>query len=337
MHFRTHQAIAQLLVAFGFVVPAHAADAADGPMVSVYSGAEIDDDSGTRLDLGVSISTTGGTTWSLSGARADVDSVAGKLVSTGGSAQIDHDFGRFGLRGGVRQVEDEDFSESLTWLAGAYADFDLSRIGAVVERRDIDMDETTFTVAGSDLGLNAVDTVTGRATCSLTSTGYGLSGMHTRQRWSLYGSAIQYDYSGYDCTSMLDVLTTNGNNMPVTPGSRAPIAVRRPVIFKRVARNATRTFDGLSASRIPRETSLLESTLMLGFEAFATSRTTIGAEGYRDADEFAEASTTTLLAYVDWRATEVISLTTTLGTSDSDAFGRLQFLGLRLTAYFGTE
>jgi hypothetical protein len=302
--------------------------------VSAYSGGEIDDDSGNRIDLGLSFFTAGGTTYSLSGSRAEVDSLAGALVSAGGTARVEHDFGRFGLSGGVRRVRERDFSKSLTWLAEAYANFDVSRIGAVVERRDIDLDETEFTVAGSDLGLNAFESATGSATCSVTSTGYGLNGMLIRSRWSLYGSAIQYDYSGYDCTSVLSLLTLNGNDIPVTPGSRPAIAVRRPVIFRRVARNATGAFDGLTASRIPRETAFLESTLMIGLETFATPRITLGAEAYRDADEFASTSTTTLLAYLDWRATEVLSLTTTLGTSDSDAMGRLEFLGLRLTATF---
>jgi hypothetical protein len=323
---------AGLILSLGYLTAAHAVD---DPRVSVYSGGEIDDDHGSRIDLGVSVSTAGGTIFSLSGARADVDSSVGQLVSTGGEAEVEHDFGRFGLSGGVRQVREEDFSQSLTWVLGAYWNFDVSRFGGVVEVRDIDMDETTFTVDASDLGLNAFDTATGTATCGLKSAGYGVNGILTRPRWSLYGSATQYDYSGYDCMSTLTVLTQNGNDVPVTPGSRPPIAVRRPLLFRGVARNATRAFDGLTASRIPRETALLESSLMIGAEAVTSPRTTLGAEAYRDADEFAAANTTTLLAYLDWRATEVISLTATIGTSDSDTVGRLQFLGLRLTASFG--
>lgn len=318
----------------GLIAAAYGAEAEDGSLVSVYSGGELDDESGKRIDLGISFSTDGGTTYSLSGARADVDSPIGSLVSTGGEGEIEHDFGRFGLSGGLRHVREQDFSESLTWLAGAYVDFDLTRIGASIEQRDLDMDETTFTVAGSDLGLNNFESATGTATCSVSSTGFGLSGVLTRPRWSLYGSAIQYDYSGYDCMSTLTMLTLNGNNMPVTPGSRPPIAVRRPLLFQRVSRNVTRAFDGLTASRIPRETALLESTVMLGADAAMGPRVTFGAEAYFDADEFAPTDTTTFLAYFEWRATEVVSVTTTIGTSDSDAFGRLQFLGLRLTASF---
>jgi hypothetical protein len=323
-----------LAFSVGLIAAAYGAEAEDGSWVSVYSGGELDDDSGKRIDLGISFSTDGGTTYSLSGARADVDSPVGSLVSTGGEAEIEHDFGRFGVSGGLRHVREQDFSESITWLAGAYLDFDVSRIGASIERRDLDMDETTFTVAGSDLGLNNFDSATGTATCSVTSTGYGVSGVLTRPRWSLYGSAIQYDYSGYDCMSTLTVLTLNGNDIPVAPGSRAPIAVRRPLLFQRVSRNITRAFDGLTARRIPRETALLESTAMLGVDTVMGSRITFGAEAYFDADEFAPTDTTTFLGYFEWRATKMVSLTTTIGTSDSDAFGSLQFLGLRVTASF---
>jgi hypothetical protein len=331
MHSNIRSLTAGAFLGLGFLTAAHAVD---DPRVSVYSGGEIDDEHGSRIDLGVSLSTAGGTLYSLSGARADVDTSVGQLVSTGGAAEVEHDFGRFGLNGGVRQVREEDFSKSLTWLVGAYWDLDVSRFGGVVELRDIDMDETTFTVDASDLGLNGFDTATGNATCSLKSAGYGLNGILSRPRWSLYGSATQYDYSGYDCTSTLTMLTLNGNGVPVTPGSRPPIVVRRPLLFQRVARNATRAFDGLTASRIPRETALLESSVMIGVEAVTSPRTTFGAEAYRDTDEFASANTTTFLAYLDWRATEVLSLTGTIGTSDSDSVGRLQFLGVRLTASF---
>ena len=331
MHRNIRSLTTGVVLGLGYLT---AAQAVDDPVVSVYSGGELDDDQGSRIDLGVSLSTASGTTWSLSGARADVDSSVGQLVSTGGEAEVEHDFGRFGVSGGVRQVREEEFSKSLTWLVGAYLNFDVSRSAAQVELRDINMDETTFTVDASDLGLNGFDTATGNATCSLKSTGYGLNGILTRPRWSLYGSAKQYDYSGYDCMSTLTALTLNGNNVTVTPGSRPPIAVRRPLLFQRVARNATRAFDGLTASRIPRETALLESSLMIGLEAVTSPRTTFGAEAYRDTDEFAAANTTTFLAYLDWRATEVLSVTGTIGTSDSDTVGRLEFLGLRLTASF---
>ena len=334
MRSPTRPVLVALAFASGCVAAAQGADDVDGPLVSVYSGGELDNDDGTRVDLGLSLSTAHRTTYSLSGSRADIDSQAGDLVSTAGKAGVEHDFGRLGISGSIRQVREQDVSESLSWLAGVFTDVELGRFGATLEWRDIDMDETSFTVAGSDLGLAAVSSATGVATCSLTSTGYGLNGLLARPRWSLYGSAVQYDYSGYDCASTLTLMTINGNEVPVAPGSRPPISVRRPAIFRRVAANTTRFFDGVTASRIPRDTALLESSLMLGFDAVTSPRTTFGAEAYRDADEFASATTTTLLAYLDWRATEVVSLTATIGTSDSDSLGRLQFFGLRATASF---
>lgn len=318
----------------GCVAVAQSADSAHGPVVSAYSGGEVDDDDGSRIDLGLSVSTPGGTTYTLAGSHADVDSEAGPLVSTAAAAALEHDFGRFGLSGGIRQVREADVSKALTWLGSVYADVEPVRLGAAVEWRNIDFDDTPFTVSGSDLGLTGVTTATGTAACSLTSTGYGVNGRLNQPRWSLYGSAIAYNYSGYDCASTLTALTVGGSQIPVTAGSRAPIAVRHPVIFQRVAANVTRAFDGLTASRIPRETALLESTLMLGTEVTTSARTTVGAEAYRDADEFAPTKTTTFLAYLDWRVTEAVSITSTIGTSDSDSLGRLQFLGLRATASF---
>jgi len=324
-----------LAASVGGVAVAQSADNLHGPDVSAYSGGEVDDGDGRRIDLGLSVSSHGGTTYTLAGSHADVDSEAGPLVSTAAATGLEHDFGRFGLSGGIRQVREADVSKALTWLAGVYADVEPARLGATVERRNIDFDDTPFTVSGSDLGLTGVTSATGTAACSLTSTGYGANGRLDEPRWSLYGSAIAYHYSGYDCSSTLTELAVGGSQIPVTPGSRAPISVRHPVIFQRVAANVTRAFDGLTASRIPRETALLESTLMLGAELTTSARTTFGVEAYRDADEFAPTKTTTFLAYLDWRVTEVVSITSTIGTSDSDSLGRLQFLGVRATASFG--
>lgn len=313
---------------------AQLAEAADGRLVSVYAGGEVDDGDGTRLDLGGSLSTQRGTTYRLAGSRADVDSDVSDLQSTAAMLEVEHDFGRLALRGGARHVRETDFSKALSWLGGVSANFEPVRVGIAVEWRDVDFDDMPFTVMGSDLGLAGVTSASGTAACSLTSTGYGVNGQLDRTRWSLYGSASAYDYSGHDCSSTLTELTIGGMRNPVAPGSRAPIAVRRPVVFRRVAARAIRAFEGMSASRIPRETALLESTLMLGGSLITSPRTTLGAEAYRDTDEFAPTESTTFLAYLDWAASEVVTITATIGTSDSDSLDRLQFVGLRATASF---
>jgi hypothetical protein len=304
----------------------------DSSLISVYSGAEVDDEDGTRFDLGASISTRRGTLYSLAASRAEVDSETQSLVSTSAALGIDHDFGRFGVNAEVRPMRQEDVSESLSWLAGAYADFDLLRVGATFEWRDVELDQTTFTASGTELGLSGITSAAGTADCSVQSTGYGLTGRLDRPRWSVYASAAGYDYSGYDCTSNLTALTIGTNVVPVAPGSRAPINARRPGLFRRMAVGLTRRFDGATASRIPRETALLESTLMAGAELVTSTRTTFGAEIYRDSDEFAPDSTETFLGYLDYRATEILSITATLGSSNSDSLGRFNFVGLRLAA-----
>ncbi len=101
-----------------------------------------------------------------------------------------------------------------------------------------------------------------------------------------------------------------------------------------MALGLTRRFDGATARRIPRETALLESTLMVGAELVTSTRTTFGAEIYRDSDEFAADSTATFLGYLDYRATEIVSITATLGSSNSDSLGRFNFIGLRASASF---
>jgi hypothetical protein len=313
----------------GCGAPAHAEDY-DSSLISVYSGAEVDDEDGTRFDLGASISTRGGTLYSLSASRAEVDS----LESTSAALGIDHDFGRFGLNAEVRPMREDDVSESLSWLAGAYADFDLLRLGATFEWRDVEFDETTFTASGAELGVGGITSATGTADCSVQSTGYGLNGRLDRPRWSMYASATAYDYSGYDCTSNLTAVTIGQTVVPVTPGSRPAIHTRRPGLFRRMAIGLTRRFDGATARRIPRETALLESTLMVGAELVTSTRTTFGAEIYRDSDEFAPDSTETFLGYLDYRATEILSITATLGSSNSDSLGRFNFVGLRASASF---
>jgi hypothetical protein len=320
-----------LAACIGCSAVVHAEDY-DSSLISLYSGAEVDDEDGTRFDIGASISTRGGTLWSLAASRAEVDSETESLVSTSAAFSIDHDFGRFGVNAEVRPMREDGVSESLSWLAGAYADFDLVRFGATFEWRDVQFDETTFTASGAELGLGGVTSATGTADCSVQSTGYGLTGRLDRPRWSLYGSATAYDYSGYDCTSDLNALTIGQTVVPVTPGSRAPINTRRPGLFRRMAIGLTRRFDGATASRIPRETALLESTLMVGAELATSARITFGAELYRDSDEFAPDSTATFLGYLDYRATEILSITATLGSSSSDSLGRFNFVGLRLSA-----
>jgi hypothetical protein len=306
----------------------------DSGLISVYSGAEVDDDDGTRFDLGASISTRHGTLYSLAASRAEVDSQAESLVSTSAVLGVDHDFGRFGVNAEVRPMRQDDVSESLSWLAGAYADFDLLRLGATFEWRDVEFDQTTFTASGAELGLSGITSATGTADCSVKSAGYGLSGRLDRPRWSVYASATGYDYSGYDCASNLTALTIGSTVVPVAPGSRAPIDARRQGLFRRMAARLTRRFDGATASRIPRETALLESTLMVGAELATGTRTTFGAEIYHDSDEFAPDATQTFLGYLDYRATEVVSITVTLGSSNSDSLGRFNFIGLRASASF---
>jgi hypothetical protein len=313
--------------------PAHAEDY-DSTLISVFSGAEVDDEDGTRFDIGASISTRGGTLYFLSASRAEVDSEVESLVSTSAAFGIDHDFGRFGLNAEVRPMREDEVSKSLSWLAGAYADVDLLRLGATLEWRDVEFDQALFTVPGSELGLANVTSATGLADCSVTSTGYGLNGRLDRPRWSVYASAAAYDYSGYDCTSNLTALTIGSTVVPVAPGSRPPIATRRQGLFRRMVVGLTRRFDGATASRIPRETALLESTLMVGAELVTSTRATFGAEIYRDSDEFAPDSTETFLGYLDYRATKILSITATLGSSNSDSLGRFNFVGLRASASF---
>lgn len=306
----------------------------DSSLISVYSGAEVDDEDGTRFDLGASISTRGGTLYSLAASRAEVDTDAQSLVSTSAALGIDHDFGRFGVNVEVRPMRQEDVSESLSGLVGAYANFDLLRIGATFEWRDVEFDRTTFTASGTELGLSGVTSAAGTADCGVTSTGYGLTGRLDRPRWSVYGSVTGYDYSEYDCTSNLTALTIGSNVVPVAPGSRPPINARRPGLFRRMAVGLTGRFDGATARRIPRETALLESTLMVGAELATSTRTTFGAEIYSDSDEFSSDSTETFLGYLDYRMTATLSLTATLGSSNSDFLGRFNFIGLRASASF---
>jgi hypothetical protein len=291
--------------------------------LSAYSGGEADDDSGRRIDLGLSVVTPGGTSYSLDGSRGEVDNNVESFVSSSATFTLAHNFQRFGLNGGVRQLREQDLARSITVLGGAYVKFDPAQFGVTLERRQINFDDTQFTLTGSEVGIPIISSITSTASCDLNSTGYGINARFDQPRWGVYGSGMVFDYSGYQCSFAL--------SGALAGQALATFAVRQPAQFQRIAATATDAFEGLGGSLLPREAALLQSTVMLGTQIYTSGRTSLGAEVYRDADQFAASSSNTFLAFFDWVATPNIAITATLGTSDRDTAGRLRFAGLRLT------
>jgi hypothetical protein len=312
------------------------ATASDGGRTTFFTGIEVNNEDSQRFDLGITGRTRGGTSIELVGSRTESDSTVLDFSSTYASARVDHDFGRFGFGAGVRHIRDQDLTKTLGFLGSASLNFASGRLTATVETRDTDFDDTAFSTDGALLGLSSGTTASGIASCSVGALGYGLGLNVGGERWSFYASGSLYDYSSYKCATAITSVTGGGSGGSTGgPPGNAPVSVRRPQTVTQLATGTTGRFGGYTSSLIPRESALLESSVMAGTSVSLGSRTSLGVELYRDSEEFAAQETNTALAFVGFRFTPALSAELTLGASDTKGFDTTMFAGLRISATIG--
>ncbi|MEX2151096.1 MAG: hypothetical protein WD793_12855 [Steroidobacteraceae bacterium] len=297
-----------------------------------FAGVDIDNQDSHRLTAGVTHLSAGGTSFELIGVRSEIDSDSLSLSSTYAHGLLGHDFGDLGFAAGLRHLSDDSFADTLGLFGAAFLDFSGSRLTATIESRDTDFEDTEFTASGEELDLEGITSASGIASCSVASLGYGLRLEVIRTKWSFYASGTAFDYSSHECTATITETTEgSGPGPPVT----APVNVRVPSVVSRVVSGVGGGFAGYSARLVPRDGSLLESSVMAGASFALGSRYVLGFEVYGDSEEFAEAQTTTALAYFEFRATPQFSVTLTAGGTESDALDSSVFAGVRLARHFG--
>jgi hypothetical protein len=290
-----------------------------------FTGIEFSNQDSHRFDLGLGFDSAGGTSIDLAGSRTEAELGAADFSSTYTSGKLTHDFGGFGFGAGVRHTRDEDFSKTLGWVGTAFVDAGITRLSATFESRSTDFDDTPFAISGADLGLTEIGTISGLVACSVDSRGYGAGLQIAQPQWSVYGSATAFDYSSSDCRASITSVT-GGTGTPIRLG---------PQILSRLATRVTNRLSGYSSRRLPRDAALLESSIMAGASFTPTERATLGLEVYRDSEEFAAATTNTLLTYLGISLTSTLTADLTLGTSQTDGLDDTAFAGLQISATIG--
>ncbi len=248
-----------------------------------------------------------------------------------------HDFGRFGLGLGGRYLRNEDYAETLGLVGAAFVDFEQVRLTARFEGRSTDFDATSFTASGEDLGLEDVVSVSGTSKCSVDSLGYGLALDATLEKWSFYASAMAYDYDSYSCKVEISSIVDGGGGGGGNGGSPGPGwqgGVKGPAAERLVTATAI-PLAGYTSTLLPRESALLESSVMLGASVEVGSRSLLGVEFYHEVEEFAPVDANTLLGYFDYDVGSNMTLELTVGATDADGYDTAAFVGLGVYADFG--
>jgi hypothetical protein len=320
-----------LLVAGTLAVAASPALADRMPGTTLFAGAEVDDQDSQRLDLALSTLSDGGTGLDLAAAWTDTDWSNGDLSSTHVFGLVTHDFGKFGLGGGARYIRDEDYAETLGLIGAAFWDFDGVRVTLRLEGRNTDFDQTSFTASGEELGLVDVVSVSGTSRCSVDSLGYGLALDASFDNWSFYASAMAYDYDSHDCrieiTSVVDGGTNGGAGNGGSPGPGWQGGVKGPAARQLVTFTAA-PLAGYTSTLLPRDSALLESSVMAGARFGIGSRSSLGAELYYESEEFAPVDATTLLGFFNHDVGSKATLELTVGATDADGYDTAAFIGL---------
>jgi hypothetical protein len=285
---------------------------------TVYAGVEWGNTDTHRVDAGAVYRLRGVTDFSAAVARADADLPAGQAVSTLATARAVHDFGNFGVGLGVRRGAIEDVSTTLGWFATAFYDYRKFRFGAEVEARDSRLASSEFT---EDFGPG-VGTVSGISRCEVASTGYLAQVTWTHPRWSLIASGRAYDYADYDC----DVLSSTLGNA-VQPGRG-----RGRALGRQLAAGALQSVSGFASRLIPRESTLLESSLNVGAMMPIDERWYGGLEIYRDVEKIGENRFSTALVFAGVRLDDTWNTEFSLGHTSADAIEDTTFVGVRVTA-----
>lgn len=302
-----------------FATPAMAQEA-DAP--SAFSaGAQVDNESGQRLALGLTVGATPATSFTLQGVVAETELNSTDTRTSMASAAIEHDFDAFGASLGLRHAEGQDVNRSLAAIGTLFRDFGTTRLTAMLEGRQIEFDDSAFTTQAADLGL-PIGTVSGTAACDADSIGYGLGLRRSGSTGAFYAAASAYEYTSYRCDVVLD---SGGDPLRRNPGR---------AIFNRLAGGITDQLRGFSATRAPRDALLLESALMIGGARYLGDRA-LGFELYHDTEEFGGEQATTALGFFEWPLTRATRLQASVGATDAESGGTPLFAGVTVFMQIG--
>ena len=285
---------------------------------TIYAGGEWGDTDSQRIDAGAVFRYRTATVFSASVSRGEAALLEGQAISTYATARVTHDFGSFGVGAGVRHGEVENVSDTLGWFASAFYDYRDIRFVAEIESRDSELAHTPFT---EDFGPG-VGIVSGISACEVSSVGYSVQMTLGRPRWSLYAAARGYDYDDYDCELVSAQLDDGG------PAGRG----RGRALGRRLAAGALERVSGFASRLMPRESTLLESSVSLGALMPFTESWYGGLELYHDVEKLAGADFATSLVFAGMRLTDVWKTEISLGYTAVDLIEDTTFVGLRVTA-----
>jgi hypothetical protein len=310
---RTAQAIACLMA--GLASFAHGDETKSARRhASIYAGFEFGESNSLRLEAGGSAYPNEHWRVSAAFARSEFDLPGIDSASTVASARTSYDFGDFGLGGGVRRAELDDVSVTKGLLLNGFVERGEWRFSGEIEARDTDLAAAEFTDEEiPDLGM-----VSGIASCGIASVGIQAQASLTRKRWSAFGTLKVFEYDDFDCTVVID----GGEGDPDEPGGRDA--------ERRLAENTLDIVTGFGPRLIPREATLLQSSLALGVSVSINSDWLGGAEIYRDVERTGDDVFLTALVFANRPVTNAMTVEFWLGLAKA-SIEDSAFLGVRLT------
>lgn len=300
--------------------PSLAQDASDAWLLS--AAGEVDEDSGYRIDLGVSWLPTEATSVTMLAGTADTSTDLNNSYSRAASIGADHSFGGLGVSAEVRWWSDSELFESATLAGSLYLRRSGWRVALRGELRESDFEAFSF---DTEIPIgNVLVPVSGAAECGLDNSAYGASVSHTGKAWSVLLSGMQYEYSSTDCA------LTNVN-LPPQVGNLPPISRE---IFRRIANAVLLGGARLLGSQLTRENGFLDYSVW-GSLAYRSGLRSFGLDYFHDREEFAGFEADTLIGSVTFPVSARVDLEFRLGATDSDLEGTVSFVGLTLLAYLG--
>jgi hypothetical protein len=290
------------------------------PVASVYAGAELSTSDSRRLEAGAT-ARPGDFAASVSVVRANFDSVGEDAASAVDSVKASYQFGRFdagvfGAGAGLRRAEIDDLSVTRGWLVSGYFESGSWTVSGDIEFRGTQLAATAF----SDEDIPGIGRASGVARCEVDSTGYGAQAAFARARWSGFAGLSWFDYDEYDCE-----LTIDDSVVRLPRGRGVGLA-------NRLAGNTLRPVSGFGPRLLPREATLLESTVSAGATYSLDERWLAGVELYRDVDRLSGDDYLTALVFANRRLNAVLSLEVWAGHATALLEDDAEFLGARITA-----
>jgi hypothetical protein len=288
---------------------------------SIYAGYEKGNTDSQRIDAGASFRFHDHTGFGVAVARAEAQFDEDQATSTYVIARASREFGAFGVGLGIRRGEVEDISRTRGWFASGSFDYRQLRISGEIEIRESEIARTPFSEDfGGDLGV-----ISGTSRCDGDSVGYHAQLNLDRPRWSLNASARIYDYAQFDC-ELSDVDLPGGLTPPGNSRGRGR------ALGRRLAADAFERVSGFASRLTPRESTLLASSISVGFMMPVNDRWYGGADLYRDVEELEDNAFATALVFAGVRLTDAWSCEFSLGHTDAESIEDTSFVGVRVTA-----